>query len=394
MSEIFKLLNNKQVFHLILISILVKMFMLFFGSILVKGLFIDMFDLQNYILNGVNILNGGTPYISFDYEYALFSLVPMVISAYASTYAIIVFQLLMILCDIITMLCIYLIVSKLYNKHKAYIASIIYICSLSAIYTVVTRYDALPVCLMMISILLFIYKDNANSYIVSTIGFFTKVFPIVTLPFFIIHNYKTDGLTKLKECYLVPILIALVCIVPLYIIGGFKVLKPYLFATGSTTSSVYANTFTFTLYSWLQIFKINIDLSIISFATTAIMIVSIGYILYYIYKLEDFNFKEMIKYICITLCILIICTKFHSPQYFMWFTPLMAILVVDKLEKIAVFFIFQLLTIIEFPLMFGSFYNNVSYIGANGSIPWWISILFFTIEYSILFILMYMIVKD
>jgi len=73
----------------------------------------------------------------------------------------------------------------------------------------------------------------------------------------------------------------------------------------------------------------------------------------------------------------------------MWFTPLLVIFVSDKIEKIILFFIFQVLTFIEFPLLFGKYYTNIEYINSIWSFDWWITLIFFTIEYVVLFILLY-----
>ena len=405
--ETFSFLNVKfkdnkstiinHIFYLISLSFFCKILFTLL-CIFIFGITIDYFDIRNYIAHGILVTSGNIPYISFTYEYGILSLIPMVISVIVSNilniqYAIPIFQLLMICCDIITVLCVYLITLKLYNEKLAYYAGLLYIISLSSLYTTITRYDALPVCLLMLSILLFIYHDSYKSYITTTIGFFTKVFPIITLPFFIIYDIK-NNLFKIKN-YVIPFIIFMICIIPFIILGGLKTLNPYLFATGSSLKFEYVNTFGYTIYSWVH-YVIGIDISYVSITTmlSLIMVISIGYILYYVYSLKQFGYKDMIKYIFISLCILIICAKFHSPQYFMWITPMAVILSVDKIEKIFVFIIFQIITFIEFPIMFGSFYTNIQYTNNIGNYGWYLTIFFFLIEYIILIILIIMCIRE
>jgi hypothetical protein len=121
-----------------------------------------------------------------------------------------------------------------------------------------------------------------------------------------------------------------------------------------------------------------------------IMMIIIIALLFTAYRVKEIKPLQLIVYICLSLSVLIIFTKFHSPQYFMWIMPFLAILVADKIEKIILFFIFNIITYIEFPLMFGTFYTNVMYVNSVGSYGWYIALLFFSVEYIILFILLKM----
>ena len=397
MINFFKEIDKKHIFYLISISIMAKIAVLYFTIFFARSM-IDFFDLRNYILKSLLVINNGIPYISFNYEYPILSLVPMTISTYLSillgslTYAFPIFQTLMCLFDIITTICIYLIVLKLYqNKSLALKSGILYATALSPIYTSLTRFDSFPVMIMMVSIFLFIYKENISSYIVSSLAFFTKVFPIIVAPFFIIYEFKNNEnwLVEVRDYLLVGGIFSILFLVPFLCIGGLDTLKPYLFATGSGVNYVYANTFNHVISAWTGI-NINLIASILS----VILIISIIIIFYTIYQLKKFNSLQLIKYICITLCILITISKFHSAQYFMWITPLLVILVIDDIKKIGLFILFQILTYIEFPLLYGSCYTNVEYTNVSGSFVWWATLLFFTFEYIILFILLYKIYKS
>jgi len=402
--ETFTFLNNKfnidknivlsNIFYLIVISILSYIGIIFLNIFIMGS--IDFFDIRNYMITSLSIINGSIPYITIPYEYAILSLCPMILSVITSMVlgdirlSFIIFQLFMVMCNIITLIAVYLIVLKLYkNNDIAFKAGLLYIISIVAIYTTLTRHDSLPVCLMVLSILYFVYKKESSSYIISIMGFFTKIFPIIVSPFFIIYYLKHNNIQESKK-YLTSYPFIIFGILPigligLYLLGGVDAIKPYLFASGSTINSVYANTFTYALYMLINNI-IPISVSIVSTFMSIILGISGLYLLYYIYKSIDFSYKDMVLAICITLSLLIITSKFHSPQYFMWISPLLVVLVVDDIKKIIIYCIFQIMTFIEFPLLFGKYYTNVSYVDNAGNIP----LLFFIIEYTILILLLLM----
>jgi hypothetical protein len=86
-------------------------------------------------------------------------------------------------------------------------------------------------------------------------------------------------------------------------------------------------------------------------------------------------------------------TKFHSPQYIVWFTPLLCLLVADDIYKVVLFYIVQVFAYIEFPLMFGSFYTNLEYTNTVGSSGWYITLVFFTLQYLVILILVISIIR-
>jgi hypothetical protein len=400
--ETFEFLGNKfnidknvvilNIYNLIIISILVYIGFIFFNMFILGN--IDFFDIRNYIKQSVLILHGGIPYISIDYEYAILSLIPMMISVIIANllgdirFSMFIFQLLMIICNIITILSVYLIVLKLYQNNKiAFKAGLLYTISLVALYTTLTRYDAFPVCLITLSIMLFIYKKDSG-YIISTIGFFTKIFPIVTYPFFILYNLKNGDKTNWKLIIGSSIILSIVLLLPFILMGGVDTLKPYLFASGTTVNMVYVNTFTYAIFSLINnVILFSIPITIISICMTCVLGIGILYLLYYIYISVEFSYKDMILAICLILSLLIITAKFHSPQYFMWITPLLVILVIDDIKKILIYYVFQIMTFIEFPIMFGKYYTNVTF-PIFGSMEYFLVLFFFLLEYIILIILL------
>ena len=103
--------------------------------------------------------------------------------------------------------------------------------------------------------------------------------------------------------------------------------------------------------------------------------------------------KTLLKLILCAIFSLIFFTRFHSPQYIVWYTPLFAILVADNLVNIGLFYASQILAYIEFPLLFGSFYTNTQYVSSAGSEGWYLTLVFFTVENLVLIVLLYFTVR-
>jgi hypothetical protein len=404
------LITRKHIFYLIILSLSFKILTIL-STIFVFNSYIDYFDVRRYVLKSILLLNGQLPYFSFSYEYPILSVMPNIVAAIPSiifsnfilTFS--MYQMIMVLFDIMTAICIYYISLKIYKKEKiAFISGIIYTLSLCAAYTCLTRFDSFPVFLMLFSIFLILYKDELsmsvnNGYFINAMGFFVKIFPIVALPFLILYESKfAEDILKnrLKLNIIIYTVLSLLLFIPFIILTGLdKSIKPYLFATGSSSISVYGNTLTFNIYSWLHdVVKLPVDANSISLVMTIIMGIIIVGLLIVAFKMKKMSELNLIQFICVSLVAVIVFSRFHSPQYFMWITPFFAILVADDIYKILVFFIVQFFAFIEFPIIFGNYYTNVSYVSDVGSYNWYITLLFFTIEYIFIFILLKMILLE
>jgi hypothetical protein len=100
-----------------------------------------------------------------------------------------------------------------------------------------------------------------------------------------------------------------------------------------------------------------------------------------------------LKLLACALFAFVFFSKFHSPQYIVWYAPFLALLVADGLRKIGLFYLTQTLAYIEFPLMFGTYYVNLQYMNPVGSGGWYLTLAFFTLENLALIILFYSILR-
>ena len=387
-----------HIFILIGLSILTKLAILFITPAIFHS-FVDYFDLGFYFEHAVKLLDGQLPYVSYSFEYPVLLFVPVIIalipalifqSALAFVYT---FQLLMILCDIVTILCIYLVALKIWNEKTAFVAGLLYATAFSTAYFVLTKYDAFPTCLLMLAILFTVYGMNIKGYLAAGLGFFTKIFPVIAFPFLILHNTKKSSLKdEILAVLKVMVPLSLILMIPILIVRPDAV-RTSLFASGGSVS-VYANTLTYTVYLWLSgVFHIGIGIEGISIVMYILMGISMLCLLYYAYIDGEKKPDSLLKSLLCALIAVIIFTKFHSPQYIVWFTPLLCLLVADDIYKILMFYAVQVFGYIEFPLMFGSFYTNPEYTNPAGSGGWYLTLIFFTLQYLVLFVLVAAIVS-
>jgi hypothetical protein len=384
---------------LLIIATIVMKFVVVLFTTTVFNSFVDYFDIGVYLNSANPLLQGQLPYLNYQFEYPvlmfipiLLAFIPAVLTHNAMVFAL-SFQFLMVFCDIIIVLCIYLIGLRIYKEMTAFYAGLIYATAFSTAYFVITKSDAFPTSLFMLGLLFTVYGMNIRGYAGATAGFFAKMFPAVALPFMVLFNAKkTSFREELFSAVKIFLAFCLVLLLPLAILNP-DTIRTYLFATGGAVG-VYANTATFTLYSYLH--------DVLSFGITIATICTLMYILmgllllllvYIAYADNQMKEKTFLKFVLCAVFSLVFFTKFHSPQYIVWFTPLLAILVADDMVKIALFYASQILAYIEFPLMFGSWYTNLEYVNPTGSAGWYLTLFFFTIEYLILIVLLYYAVR-
>ena len=384
---------------LLIVTTVVMKFVVVFLTTAVFHSFIDYFDIGSYLNSVTPITQGQLPYIDYTFEYPILTFIPILLAfipavlTQSGVVFALSFQFLMVLCDLFIVISIYLIGIKIYNATTAFYAGLIYATAFSTAYFVITKSDAFPTALLMGGLLFAVYGMSSRGYVFASAGFFTKLFPAITFPFMIAYNAK---MTSIKEELISAVKIFLFfCIILLLPLALLRpaTLSSYLFAAGGSVG-VYVNTATYTIYAWLSgILHIGISLGALS-AVMYLLMAAVLLILIAIAFIER-EMKEKTLLI-LTLCALfslVFFTKFHSPQYLVWFTPPLALLVADDPVKIGLFYLSQLFAYIEFPLLFGAFYTNMQYVNPVGSSGWYLTLLFFTAENIVFVILMYVTIR-
>jgi len=395
-DDIDKRVAKRHITILILLSILAK-FIVAFVTTTVFHSFLDLFDISVYFQHALMPLQGQLPFTS-DFQYPILILIPMTIALVPALLLqngmafVYTFQFLMVLCDITTIVCIYLIGLKLWNEQTAFHAGLIYAGAFSAAYFVITKYDAFPATLLMLAILFTVYRHEVKGYVALVLGFFTKVFPILALPFFVLYNAKNTSLKQeIISAVKVVIPISAVLFLPLFFISPdtFRIYIPVRSELG-----YYSNTLTFTIYSWVHdVFNLGISLDVISAIMYIVMGVGLLILLYAAFTIPGRDPKLLIRLILCATILVVVCAKVRSPQYIVWFTPMICLLAADNIRKIVLLYIFQALAYLEFPLMFGSFYTALQYTDTALSSGWMITLVVFTLEYLALFVCLWSVVN-
>lgn len=388
---------KQHIVYLILVSLLTK-FIILVATPSVFQSFVDLFDIGFYFEHGIMLTQGQLPYITYFFDYPILVFVPITLAlipalifqnAMAFVYS---FQILMIICDMVTTLCVYLITLKLWDKKTALYAGILSATAFSSAYFVLTKYDAFPTSILMVALVFTIYGQKMKGYIATSAGFYAKIFPVIALPFIVPYNAR-DTTTKqeiLNACK-VFIPLAVVLILP-FLVFRQDILNTYL--PIRTGMEYYSNTVTFTIYSWLHnVFGIGISLGVVLTIMSACMAAGLLALVYTAYVYPKKDPKLLLKLILCSIVLVIFCVKVRSPQYIVWFTPILCILAADDIRKIILVYIVQVLAFIEFPLMFRTFYTATQYTDMTLSSGWFITLIAFTLEYLALFVCLCFIVN-
>jgi len=150
----------------------------------------------------------------------------------------------------------------------------------------------------------------------------------------------------------------------------------------------FPNTIIWTLYTWLHdVLHFDVTMDYVLGFVYICMVISLLILFYValIYKKQDP--VMLLKFILCAIMIIVLAYKVRSPQYVIWFTPLICILIADNIYKIGLFYITQILGYIEFPLAFGALWTNIEYTNPIYSTNWYLALILFTIEFSALLLL-------
>jgi len=385
---------KQHIKYLIGLSLISKLF-LFILTIFILKSGMDTFGMMYYYDHAISIFNGSYPYISYYYEYPLLSFLPVVIALVPSLLFnsillyVVIFSLLMIVCDCITTTCVYLISRKIWDDpKKAFISACLYISAISAAYFVMIEHSAFSECLLMIGLTMVIYgkdvvKNNSivNDYFAFICGYFVKVYPIVALPFVVLYKSKSTSLKQEIISSLWAIIPAsIVLFLPLFILNPDSIKT---FIPARMDIGYFPNTIIWTSHVWLHdIAKLSITIDTVLMFVYVCM--GIGFVLlgYTALKYKKQEPVILIKFVLCAIMLIVLSFKVRSPQYVVWFSPLMCILIADNVYKIGLFYFTQILAYIEFPLTFGLLWTNIEYTNPIYSTNWYIALILFTLQFS------------
>jgi hypothetical protein len=388
---------KRHLLILFALSLLTKLVVIT-ATTLVFHSFIDLFDIGFYFDHGMMLTQGQLPYINYFFDYPILIFVPILLALVPALLLqdtmvfVYSFQFLMVVCDLVITLCVYLISLKVWDKKIAFYSGMLYATAFSAAYFILTKYDAFPTAILMVALLFTIYGLKMRGYAATAAGFFAKIFPVIALPFIILFNAKESTIKK-EIISSLKIFVPLIAVLILpFLIFRLDIVSTYL--PVRTGMDYYSNTLTFTIYSWLHgVFGLGISLDTILTVMFVILAAGLFTLVYIAYSYPRKDAKLLLKLILSAIILVIFCVKVRSPQYLVWFTPLLCILAADDIRKMILVYFVQCMAFIEFPLFFRTFYTSTQYTDLALSTGWYTILVVFTLEYLVLFACIYIVVN-
>jgi len=148
----------------------------------------------------------------------------------------------------------------------------------------------------------------------------------------------------------------------------------------------FVASFVYTVYAWIHdVIRIPLSISIMSLLMSILLVGTIGFLMYVSYKAKEQDPLLLLSVTLIALVAVVALSKYHSPQYTIWFTPILCILIAGNVLNMAVYYVLQFLWYLKFPVLFYTIYTNNSYAEAIPAAKGYMALIFFTVEYIILF---------
>lgn len=354
------------------------------GTFFAGGAAPDLWDIGIYFQYAQAIVDGGQiPYVNLQVEYpqiAILSIIAPYLIARAvgdPIVFIIAHMAIMFLMYVITAVLTYRIVLTLFNhKGRALVSAVLMGTALPAIYFTVCKYDAFPTLILMASLYCFVHGDATKGYLWGVVGFFTKWFAFICVPFYIIHNIK-NGIS-FKKPLIIGAIFAAVITVPLLILNFENVAFAYVYH-GSRPAQ--AESVFFLLDS-------IVGTGFFSDIGNYVMLVAEGLLLYTYYRLKDNRMVTLVGFVALSVFVFVVFNKVFSPQYILWVTPLLAILLSRTIKNMVWFYVLQGWMWLEFPILFKNYYDCDNYL------LWTPSVLFFTVKFVFWFAVLYVLYNE
>jgi len=388
---------KRHLAYLVGLSLLTKFFVIVVTTSVFHS-FIDLFDIGFYFDHGMMLIQGQLPYVNYFFDYPILIFVPTILALIPALLLqdtmvfVYSFQILMVLCDLLITICVYLIGLRIWDQKTALYAGLIYATAFSSAYFVLTKYDAFPTVLLMMALLCTVYGAAMKGYVTTAAGFFAKIFPVIALPFIVLFNAKESSIKQ--EIYRsLKVFLPLIAILILpFLAFRTDIINTYL--PIRTGMDYYSNTVTFTIYSWLHdVFGTAISLDVILGVMFVMLVAGLLALVYLAYSSPQKDPVLLLKLVLTAIVLVIFCVKVRSPQYLVWFTPLLCILAADDIRKIILVYLVQCMAYIEFPLLFRTYYVSTQYTDPVLSPGWFTILIVFTLEYVILFACIWLVVN-
>jgi len=329
----------------------VLIFTLFFKSGWIFGKFIqDDFGLAYFYSS--RVLLGQIPYLDFSVEYPplalAFMILPRLLTSRPEVYAQL-FNIEMLVFDLIGLLLVAAIATRL-NK-SVWKTLAVYTVALAAIGPIViVRFDMVPAILLLAALFFFIRGNSTLAWIFIALGTLTKLFPAVLIPLFIIYDFKRGNIGRPIKGAIAFLLVCALIAAPLLVFDSQGLLHSFTYHAerGLQCESTYASFLLIAEY--FGIISLDTELgngsvnvvsdlanTLANWSTliSAILLV----VVYWLYSrytekksgknraiLQRHEIVRMITFSLLSVLVFVLTSKVFSPQFMIWFFPLIALL--------------------------------------------------------------------
>ena len=393
LSGINKGIMKKDLIILVFVSLIVKMLVLSAALETLQTILTG--DMTLYYWYAHSILLGRLPYVNYYAEYPQFFFIPVVLAILpllgnpSFTGYLFSFGAITLVFDMATLVCVYILAAKFFGQERAFLSGLLYATALSIAFFIPIVYDIIPTFFLVFSLCCFIYGKETTSYIAAAAGVLLKWFPFACFPFFYLSTLKNKrGLGSFRTGVIASILIVVVCSVPFIVINAEKFFHTYMFHIVRLPEShsliYYLDAVSLFLFNLQPVDKISIILLILTECL----------LMYWYYRYLDGTALTLTYVLFMSVFIFVLLNKVLATYYLIWLTPFLALFLARSLRHILLFYVVQIIMYLEIPVLFKLVYSPyVGYPVIENSLPS-LSFVFYTVKFSIFFVLLYVIVRD
>lgn len=347
----------KEIVTLVLVSLAIKVIAFFTGLLPNLPLDVILGDTKLYYWYATSLTWGQVPYSSYYVPYPQFFYIPLLIALVPALlftgYSVYLysFAALMVIVDTANLVLVFLIADRLWGKNRAFICGLLTATAISAAFFISITYDAVPVFLLLLSFWMYLGRRHIAGYLLATAGVLTKWFPVFALPYYLLHDIKTGRRwSDLKIPLLLSALLALVTVIPFFLINAEGALKTYTVHFGRAAE---VNSFICYLDTVCRSLLGSEPVQSVSFL---LVIAGELALLYWYYRSPGSRPLALVGCIVLSILVFVLFNKVFSTNYIIWLTPFLALFLSGKVRHVILFYAVQVILYLETPVLFGIIY--------------------------------------
>jgi hypothetical protein len=299
----------------------------------------QMIDTPVYSHYAGEMKRGRIPYLDFAFEYPPLALpiflIPALFAGNSFTVYTNVFQLMMLICGLVSVgLAAYVLVHERVNS-KRLIAGI----ALGALTPVLmgsvilSRYDLWPTALTIAALAALYFGKTRTGFVMLALGFAAKAYPIVILPLAVIYVWRNAGRRKALACVAIFAGVVLVCFLPFLIVAPHGVWasiqdqsgRPLQIESIGASLWVFAHqVFGTPLHSYFTHGSDNLDSHPAAQFAPVMSVLQAAALLavWFFYAAGRATRERLLVASTAAVCAFIVFDRVLSPQYLIWLAPL------------------------------------------------------------------------